>query len=802
MKRYATLALSLCLLMLSGTALAQTARFSEAPAMNAFARALAVSDGTVLIGEPNNPHQPGLVHVYEKGDEGTWDAPTQLQASDGVVGDNFGRALATDGDWALVGAPSQSEGNGAAYLFQRSDDGAWVEAARLAPPDTVESSGFGSSVAFNGTVALIGAPRQGGGTGVVYAFRRADDGTWTREAALSGSEAGEQSFFGAALLVDDAVALVGAPRQGDGAVYAFGYDEAAGAWSETEVLTADGVSSQARFGSALAHQDGTVLIGAPRHDAGAGAVFSYQQDADGAWMQQSRLMAFDGDRGHQFGAAMAVDGDDVWIGAPGASSRRGTLYRYTHDPAGATWLSAQKLSGPEQKQGDQFASTVAVGDDLAVVGLTGTDYGAGTAAIFERDAEGAWAVQTTVIGEKSPVLSAVTGEQVDCTEGEANQFGCNNVDLVSFLPLDQIGAERGVRVNDIWGWTDPQTGREYALVGRIDGTSFVDVTDAAHPVYVGTLPMTEGSRGNIWRDIKVYQNHAFVVADNVGDHGMQVFDLTKLRQFDPSAGAPMTFDQDAHYDRVASSHNVVINEATGFAYIVGAGGGGQTCGGGLHMVNIQEPKNPTFAGCFADPSTGRAGTGYTHDAQCVVYAGPDTEHQGQEICIGANETALSIADVTDKAAPKALSTASYPDAAYVHQGWLTEDHRYFFQNDELDEINGSADSTRTLIWDLQDLDDPQLVREYMLSNRSSDHNLYIKGNTMYQSNYVSGLRILDVSDPANPVEVGHFDTEPFGEDVAGFSGTWSNYPFFDSGIIVMTSMQEGLFILRQSQPEM
>ena len=564
MKRYAALVLSFCLLLLSGTALAQTTRYSEAPALNAFARALAISDGAVLIGEPNNPHQPGLVHVYTNTD-GSWTAQTQLSASDGMVGDDFGSALATEDGWALIGAPSQNEGEGAAYLFQRGNDGSWAEVARLAPPDSAADGSFGGSVAFSGSVALIGAPRVNGSTGVVYAFRRADDGTWTREAALTGSDVGERAFFGASLLTNGSSALVGAPRQGNGAVYAFGYDEAAGTWSETEKVMADGVSSQARFGSSIAMQDGSVFIGAPRHDAGSGAVFSYQQDADGAWMQQSRLMAFDGNRGHQFGNSIAVDGDEVWIGAPGASGRMGTLYRYTHDPAGDTWLSARKLTGPEMKQGDQFAGTVAVGGDLAVVGLTGADYGAGTAAIFERDAEGAWAMQTTVIGETGSVLSAVTGETVDCTEGEANRFGCQNVDLVSFLPLDQIGAERGVQVNDVWGWTDPETGREYALVGRVDGTSFVDVTDASNPVYVGNLPKTEGSRGNVWRDVKVYQNHAYVVADNAGNHGMQVFDLTKLRQFE---GTPLTFEQDAHYDKVASSHNVVINEDTGFAYIL------------------------------------------------------------------------------------------------------------------------------------------------------------------------------------------------------------------------------------------
>ena len=215
------------------------------------------------------------------------------------------------------------------------------------------------------------------------------------------------------------------------------------------------------------------------------------------------------------------------------------------------------------------------------------------------------------------------------------------------------------------------------------------------------------------------------------------------------------------------------------------------------MINIQEPANPTFAGCFADEGTGRSGTGYSHDAQCVMYEGPDTEHRGKEICFGSNETALSIADVSDKGNPVSLATASYPNVVYSHQGWLTEDQGHFYMNDELDELDGKTDGTRTLIWDVADLDDPQLVTEHVSENKASDHNLYILGNLMYQSNYLSGLRVLDISDVANPVEVGFFDSVPAGTDKPGFGGSWSNYPYFPSGSIVITSMNEGLFVLKK-----
>jgi choice-of-anchor B domain-containing protein len=277
---------------------------------------------------------------------------------------------------------------------------------------------------------------------------------------------------------------------------------------------------------------------------------------------------------------------------------------------------------------------------------------------------------------------------------------------------------------------------------------------------------------------------------------MQVFDLTQLRNL-PSM--PATFEETAHYDQIHSAHNIVINEETGYAYAVGSSMGGETCGGGLHMIDIRQPEQPTFAGCFADSETGNAGTGYSHDAQCIVYHGPDTEHDGKEICFGSNENALSIADVTDKENTIALAQATYPNVGYTHQGWITDDHRYFYINDELDELQGKVEGTRTLIWDITDLDDPELVKEHVSDNQSSDHNLYVRGNYMYQSNYTSGLRIFDIRNPEEPVEVGFFDTVMSSEDAPGFNGSWSNYPFFQSGVIVVTSVREGVFFLKHRE---
>ncbi len=375
--------------------------------------------------------------------------------------------------------------------------------------------------------------------------------------------------------------------------------------------------------------------------------------------------------------------------------------------------------------------------------------------------------------------------QTPCENGSAGAYPCNQIDFYARLSNAQLSGGPNVDLNDIWGWTDLETNKEYALVGLTNGVVFVDISTPDNPQIIGRLPSHTGN-SSPWRDIKVYDNHAFIVADQNSGHGMQVFDLTRLRDV---TNAPETFTNDAHYNGVGSAHNVVINEASGFAYIVGARGAGNGCGaGGLHIVDINNPKNPVFAGCFdAD--------GYTHDAQCVIYEGPDTNYQGKEVCFNANENTITIADVTEKTATSLISKQSYPQAVYAHQGWLTEDHQYFISNDELDERNAGI-QTRTLIWDVRDLENPQLITQYYSERQTIDHNLYVKDNYIYQSNYESGLIILDAAKIAegNMRELAFFDTYPSSNNIS-FNGTWSNYPFFESGILIVSDINNGLFIL-------
>ena len=141
----------------------------------------------------------------------------------------------------------------------------------------------------------------------------------------------------------------------------------------------------------------------------------------------------------------------------------------------------------------------------------------------------------------------------------AGNFPCNNYDLLLHMPLYTFNSTKG---NDSWGWVDSTTNKEYAIMGVYDGTVFVDITDTEKPVYLGKLPTATSNSD--WRDVKVYKNHAYIVSEAT-NHGMQVFDLTRLRDV---ANPPATFTSDTRFTEFGSAHNIVINEDTGYAYPV------------------------------------------------------------------------------------------------------------------------------------------------------------------------------------------------------------------------------------------
>ena len=368
-----------------------------------------------------------------------------------------------------------------------------------------------------------------------------------------------------------------------------------------------------------------------------------------------------------------------------------------------------------------------------------------------------------------------------CENGMAGIYPCNGYDLMGHISIEELGGS-GASGTDSWGWTDSTTGKEYALVGTSTGTAFVDISDTQNLSIIGVLPTATSNSS--WRDIKVYQNFAFIVSDNALDYGMQVFDLTKLRDIQ---NIPRSFSSDAHYTGFGSAHNIVINEDSGYAYVVGA----DTFDGGPNFVNIQNPINPVADGGFSD-------IGYSHDAQVVTYNGPDTDYTGREIYVGSNEDKIVIADVTDKTNPTLISSIAYSNTGYTHQGWFTDDLKYFIAGDEVDEINYGL-NTRTLVFDFTDLDNPILHTTYSGPSRAIDHNGYINGNVFYLANYSAGVRFIDITDieNGNLTEIGFFDTFPSNNNTS-FNGAWNVYPYFASGNIIISDIDGGLFIVKKS----
>ncbi len=759
-----------------------------------FGRALASDNSTLAIGQPANWYGPGTVYIYSTGPSGQLVERQRITASDPDRMDSFGQSIAIAGNRLAVGAPMKDQGKGAVYLFERPDGlGDWRQVARI-PSSSPDGGQFGSSLVLVDEELFVGAP----GSRTVSHFRR-NGGQWISVGGVAGGS-GDAGFAAAMALHDDYL-LVGAPAAdgGRGAISLLKRDPSGGLSSAGHLTVPDlAAPGGARAGTTIAVSGNQVLAGAP----GAASVIVYSMRQGATWILDTVLTAPpDLQRRASAGAAVALVDGELWVGAPGTNGGNGTVIRYPSTPGG--WGAPVRLNA-DSASGNHwpfaFGYSITSFEGHGIISMPSRDFGEGRVMVAART--GADWSETQLLTGEIHAIGGGTTSPADCSNGVIGPFPCEGIQLVGHLPNSALGGERGTWLNAIWGWTDLQSGREITLAARRDGISFVDITDPARPRTIGDLPRTVGSPPSTWRDVKVLNDHAYVVADGAGAHGMQIFDLARLRPFYGSDSITV-FAPDTTYREVHSSHNVVADTESGYLYIVGANSGGESCGGGLHIVDARNPKSVSFSGCYNDRE-GSNPRGYTHDAQCLVYRGPDVRYQGRQICVGSNEQEINIADVTDKASPKLIGRSSYPHVAYAHQGWFDAEQRYFYMNDELDELNGLVEGTRTIIWDLQELDDPIVAGIYTAKVNSSDHNLFIVGNRAYLANYGSGLRVLDISDRTSPREIGFIDTAPLDEDAPGFSaaqsGAWSNYPFFPSGVVVFTSVREGLFMVKVREP--
>jgi choice-of-anchor B domain-containing protein len=325
-------------------------------------------------------------------------------------------------------------------------------------------------------------------------------------------------------------------------------------------------------------------------------------------------------------------------------------------------------------------------------------------------------------------------------------------------------------------------------------------------------------------------------------HGIQLFDMKKVLELDPANpknftqadlaghwgvsnttadGTPLDYWD---YLPVGRTHNVVVNHELKYAMAVGSVGGNETvrvrgnlpCRGGLIFLDISDPAKVHSTGCAA-------ADGYVHDAECVVYRGPDERYYGRDICYGYNEDTLTIYDVTEKTGnnTKIISIVDYPGAEYIHQGVVNNItwQEYLFLDDEFDERDAREGPESlgqglptTHIFDIRDLEKPTWTGSYAGKTRSIDHNQYVTDGYLYQSNYGNGFNVLDISsvteDPtgASICEAGFFDISPEDDELPGggivaFTGSWSSYANFKSGFIMVHTIERGTFVVKMTSKE-
>jgi choice-of-anchor B domain-containing protein len=386
-----------------------------------------------------------------------------------------------------------------------------------------------------------------------------------------------------------------------------------------------------------------------------------------------------------------------------------------------------------------------------------------------------------------------------CTNGFAGQFPCHNIDYLAQVQLQEIPGQP-TSASEIWGFVDADDNREYAILGHRNGTAIYDVTTPATPVLVGNIP----GNTSLWREVKALQipqaggphrAYAYVTTEAPGG-GLQIIDLSNLPASVSLANTLSEFSTShtLYVSNINYATNVALPGRQPFLYIAGS----NIAGGAYRIYDLSDPVVPRLV----TPSP--TGAGYMHDSTSMLITDNRTTqcanaHNPCEVLVDFNETSVDLWDVTDKAAPVRLSTTTYPTATYVHSGWPTEDQRYIVVHDELDELRRSL-NTQIYTLDVGDLRTPSLVTSYSGGTTSTDHNGYTIGSRYYVSHYKRGLVIFDVSNPRALSEIGSFDTylSP-SANTAGTDGAWGVYPFLPSGTLLVSDIENGLFLLRKNE---
>jgi choice-of-anchor B domain-containing protein len=398
------------------------------------------------------------------------------------------------------------------------------------------------------------------------------------------------------------------------------------------------------------------------------------------------------------------------------------------------------------------------------------------------------------------VLQSVQVGPVSCVNEFAGGHPCRNIDLQAQIPLSQFSSHP-VSAANLWGMVDRNDNREYAVIGLSNATAVVDVTDPTNPREVGSVPGNNSS----WREVKIlqrfdaaanrYRAYAFISTEAPGS-GLQIIDLS---------GLPNSIALAATLSDVATQHTLYISNidyasntslpgSEPFLYVAGSKPGN----GRWRAYHLGDPTAPQLVG------EAPAGTGYMHDSTSLLVSDARAAqcaagHNPCQVLVDFNENAVEIWDVTEKAAPLRLSTTQTGSFRYVHSGWPSSDQQFLIVHDELDEIRGSVPLTNIYTLDVADLRAPRLNVSWQGADNSTDHNGYTRGNRYYVSHYRRGLVVFDITDPRTLREIGYFDTFLMATaNIAGTDGAWGVYPFLPSGTVLISDIDNGLFVLKDN----
>ena len=361
-----------------------------------FGYSVSVSGDTAVVGayrDDDMGNFAGAAYVFLRSG-GIWTQQAKLLAADGAADDMFGYSVSVSGDTAVVGAHGDDDkgtASGSAYVFLQSG-GVWTQEAKLVPGDGAPQDFFGQAVSVSGDTAVVGAygdDDKGSQSGSAYVFLRSG-GIWTQQAKLLASDGAASNWFGrSAVSVSGDTAVVGAWGDDDlgtvsGSAYAF--VRSGGTWTQQAKLLASDGAYDDRFGTSVSVSGDTAVVGAFTDDLGNGSGSAYVfVRSGGNWTQHAKLLAADGAAGDLLGWSVSVSGDTAVVGAiydDDMGLESGSAYVFLR--SGANWTQQAKLVAADGAAGHNFAWSVSVSGDTAVIGALFDNYGSAYAFTLEK----------------------------------------------------------------------------------------------------------------------------------------------------------------------------------------------------------------------------------------------------------------------------------------------------------------------------------------------------------------------------------------------------------------------------------